>query len=84
MSGRRSSKEDGKPIGKASGKCWSLKERPRGISSVYSPNNVLVYYNRAGVYAQLGEIEKAAEDYTSAIKLYPDFANAYILSLIHI
>ena len=35
-------------------------------------------YNRAGVYAQLGEIERAVEDYTSAIKLYPDFANAYI------
>ena len=46
--------------------------------ALYSPNNVLVYYNRAGVYAQLGEIERAVEDYTSAIKLYPDFANAYI------
>ena len=44
--------------------------------ALYSPNNVLVYYNRAGVYAQLGEIERAVEDYTSAIKLYPDFANA--------
>lgn len=44
----------------------------------YSPNNVLVYYNRAGVYSQLGEIDKAVADYTSAIKLYPDFANAYI------
>ena len=46
--------------------------------ALYSPNNVLVYYNRAGVYAQLGEIERAVEDYSSAIKLYPDFANAYI------
>ena len=44
-----------------------------------SPNNVLVYYNRAGVYAQLGETRAAPmDDYTSAIKLYPDFANAYI------
>ena len=31
-----------------------------------------------GVYAQLGELEKAVADYTSAIDLYPDFANAYI------
>ena len=46
--------------------------------AAYSPNNVLVYYNRAGVHTQLGEIEKAVEDYTSAIRLYPDFANAYI------
>lgn len=46
--------------------------------ALYSPNNVLVFYNRAGVYTQLGEYEKAVEDYSSAIKLYPDFANAYI------
>ena len=46
--------------------------------ALYSPNNVLVYYNRAGVHAQLGEIEEAVKDYTSAIELYPDFANAYI------
>ncbi len=46
--------------------------------ALYSPGNVLVYYNRAGVYSRLGEFEKAIEDYTSAIKLYPDFANAYI------
>ena len=45
--------------------------------ALYSPNNVLVYYNRASVYAQLGQIEKAVADYTSAIELYPDFANAY-------
>lgn len=46
--------------------------------ALYSPNNVLVYYNRAGVYTQLGELEKAVADYTSAIGLYPDFANAYL------
>ncbi len=29
--------------------------------ALYSPNNVLVYYNRAGVYAQLGETKKPIE-----------------------
>ena len=44
----------------------------------YSPENVLVYYNRAGIQAQLGNIESAVEDYSKAIELYPDFANAYL------
>ena len=44
----------------------------------YSPDNVLVYYNRARLYAHLGEIRRAVADYTRAIELYPDFANAYL------
>ena len=44
----------------------------------YSQENVLVYYNRAGIQAQLGNIESAVEDYSKAIELYPDFANAYL------
>ena len=44
----------------------------------YSPNNVLVYYNRAALYAQLGDYEAAIRDYSRAIELYPDFANAYL------
>ena len=46
--------------------------------ATYSPNNVLVYFNRAGVHTQLGDLEKAVDDYTSAIRLYPDFATAYL------
>jgi tetratricopeptide (TPR) repeat protein len=44
----------------------------------YSPDNVLVYYNRASIHSQLGNIEEAIEDYSKAISLYPDFANAYL------
>jgi tetratricopeptide (TPR) repeat protein len=44
----------------------------------YSPDNVLVYYNRAGLYSQIGDVKSAIDDYTHAIKLYPDFANAYL------
>ena len=39
---------------------------------------MLVYYNRAGIHSQIGNIEAAIEDYTRAISLYPDFANAYL------
>lgn len=39
---------------------------------------MLVYYNRAALYAQLGDYEAAIRDYSRAIELYPDFANAYL------
>jgi tetratricopeptide (TPR) repeat protein len=38
---------------------------------------VLVYYNRAAVYIELKRYRAALDDYTKAIELYPDFANAY-------
>jgi tetratricopeptide (TPR) repeat protein len=44
----------------------------------YSPDNVLVYFNRALLYTRLGEPHLAIDDYSRAIELYPDFAAAYI------
>ncbi|MDE6861609.1 MAG: tetratricopeptide repeat protein, partial [Alistipes sp.] len=46
--------------------------------ALFSPENVLVYFNRAMLYSQLGAIAAAIADYSKAIDLYPDFANAYI------
>jgi tetratricopeptide (TPR) repeat protein len=42
-----------------------------------NPNNVLVFYNRAGVNYDLGKYQNAISDYSRAIELFPDFANAY-------
>jgi tetratricopeptide (TPR) repeat protein len=38
----------------------------------------LVYYNRGSLHSRLGNIEEALKDFTRAIELYPDFANAYL------
>ena len=46
--------------------------------ALYSPGNVQVYYLRAMLKTRLGDLEGAERDYTRAIELYPDFANAYL------
>jgi tetratricopeptide (TPR) repeat protein len=46
--------------------------------ALYSPDNVLVYYNRALLHTRLGNTHEAMDDYSRAIELYPDFAAAYI------
>ena len=35
------------------------------------------YYNRGIAYSEKGEVERAVEDYTQAIALKPDYADAY-------
>ena len=43
-----------------------------------NPNNVLAYFNRAGVFLEMGRYRDAMDDYSQAINLYPDFAKAYM------
>ena len=43
-----------------------------------------VYNNRGYAYYKLGYYNKAISDYTKAIKLDPDFVNAYSTEVIHI
>jgi len=39
---------------------------------------VLAYYNRAYVFMEMGRYKDAKDDYSKAIELYPDFAQAYL------
>lgn len=41
-------------------------------------NLVPVYYNRAWAYDELGEVDKAIEDYTRVIQIQPDFLDTYV------
>lgn len=41
------------------------------------PKFVTAYYNRANIYSELKEYQRAIDDYTRAIELEPDFAEAY-------
>lgn len=41
-------------------------------------NLVPVYYNRAWAYDELGEIDKAIEDYSRVIQIQPDFLDSYV------
>lgn len=42
-----------------------------------NPNYALAYHNRANVYNELKERQKALTDYNKAIELNPDYANSY-------
>ncbi|MCD8289244.1 MAG: tetratricopeptide repeat protein [Prevotella sp.] len=42
-----------------------------------APNNAYVYYDRASLHAEQGNIRDAIEDYTTAIRLEPHLAEAY-------
>ena len=42
------------------------------------PKNDLIYYNRGLDYYDAGEFQKAIDDFTSAIKIDPDFGNAFL------
>lgn len=42
------------------------------------PLNELIYYNRGLDYYDTGAYEQAVDDCTSAIKIDPDFANAFL------
>ena len=39
---------------------------------------LLAYYNRGAAYDDLGRYQEAIADYTTAIKINPDYAIAYI------
>lgn len=43
----------------------------------FQPNNEVALVNRAGAYAELGQLENALEDCNKAIGINPDFALAY-------
>jgi len=43
----------------------------------FQPTNVVALVNRAGAYAELGELENALKDCNKAISINPDFALAY-------
>ena len=42
------------------------------------PENGILYYNLGVIYAEQGELELAKEKYTNAIKLIPDYVDAYL------
>jgi Tfp pilus assembly protein PilF len=42
-----------------------------------SPNDTVLYFNRAFAYFNMGDFEKALEDYNKAIELSPEDAEAY-------
>ncbi len=54
---------------------WILDDLDRALD--LSPNNGYVYYNKALVYEQLGEVQTAIENYTRAIEHLPNPADAY-------
>jgi len=43
-----------------------------------NPDNMLIYFNRGLVKADIGDNLGAIADYTTAIEIYPDFAKAYL------
>ena len=42
------------------------------------PDNGILYYNLGVIYAEQGELDLAKEKYTQAIKLVPDYVDAYL------
>lgn len=42
------------------------------------PNNGILYYNLAVIYSEQGELNLAKEKYSQAIKLKPDYVDAYL------
>ena len=42
------------------------------------PENGILYYNLGVIYAEQGELELAKEKYSQAIKLIPDYVDAYL------
>ena len=44
-----------------------------------SPNNILAYFNRAGLLFQLKKYKESLADVEKAIAIYPDFVDAYRL-----
>ena len=42
------------------------------------PNNGILYYNLGVIYAEQGELALAKEKYSQAIKLIPDYVDAYL------
>ena len=42
------------------------------------PDNGILYYNLAVIYAEQGELALAKEKYSQAIKLIPDYVDAYL------
>ena len=42
------------------------------------PDNGILYYNLAVIYAEQGELALAKENYFQAIKLVPDYVDAYL------
>lgn len=46
-------------------------------ATMLDPNNPQEYINLGGIYYQLGQWDKAQEQFQTAVNLKPDFANAY-------
>ncbi|MDD4637047.1 MAG: tetratricopeptide repeat protein, partial [Bacteroidales bacterium] len=55
---------------------WKIVSDYAKIISL-DPKFVTAYYNRANIYSELKEYQRAIDDYTRAIELDPEFAEAY-------
>lgn len=68
-------------LGDWTGAIWgrgTLVPRPPDLLPQISLNYKFIqaYYNRGNAYLEMGDIQKAIDDYTKAIKINPDFTQA--------